>query len=73
MIVLLIEVTPPPSKKKINKIKTANCQYLTKIAWGWPGGAKVLCILGHWGVQLILPKIVKFKILNQKKKKKKST
>ena len=25
----------------------------TKI-WGWLGGAKVLCILHHWGVQLIL-------------------
>ena len=23
-------------------------------AWGWSGGAKVLCILHHWGVQLIL-------------------
>ena len=22
--------------------------------WGWSGGAKVLCILHHWGVQLIL-------------------
>ena len=22
--------------------------------WGWLGGAKVLCILHHWGVQLIL-------------------
>ena len=22
--------------------------------WGWAGGAKVLCILHHWGVQLIL-------------------
>ena len=22
--------------------------------WGWWGGAKVLCILHHWGVQLIL-------------------
>ena len=22
--------------------------------WGWSGGAKVLCILYHWGVQLIL-------------------
>ena len=24
------------------------------IAWGWSGGAKVLCNLHHWGVQLIL-------------------
>ena len=23
-------------------------------SWGWSGGAKVLCILHHWGVQLIL-------------------
>ena len=22
--------------------------------WGWSGGAKVLCILHHWGIQLIL-------------------
>ena len=22
--------------------------------WGWSGGAKVSCILCHWGVQLIL-------------------
>ena len=22
--------------------------------WGWSGGAKVLCILHHWGVQMIL-------------------
>ena len=24
------------------------------LIWGWSGGAKVLCILHHWGVQLIL-------------------
>ena len=24
------------------------------LTWGWSGGAKVLCILHHWGVQLIL-------------------
>ena len=24
------------------------------VLWGWSGGAKVLCILHHWGVQLIL-------------------
>ena len=24
------------------------------LQWGWSGGAKVLCILHHWGVQLIL-------------------
>ena len=24
------------------------------IPWGWSGGAKVSCILRHWGVQLIL-------------------
>ena len=24
------------------------------VTWGWSGGAKVLCILHHWGVQLIL-------------------
>ena len=24
------------------------------VDWGWSGGAKVLCILHHWGVQLIL-------------------
>ena len=23
-------------------------------SWGWSGGAKVLCILHHWGVRLIL-------------------
>ena len=31
--------------------------YLLSIStssWGWSGGAKVLCILHHWGVQLIL-------------------
>ena len=34
--------------------------YLLEISWihtyirGWSGGAKVLCILHHWGVQLIL-------------------
>ena len=27
---------------------------LSKIDGGWSGGAKVLCILHHWGVQLIL-------------------
>ena len=26
----------------------------TDYIWGWLGGAKVLCILHHWGVQLIL-------------------
>ena len=25
-----------------------------RLLWGWSGGAKVLCILHHWGVQLIL-------------------
>ena len=24
------------------------------LSWGWSGGAKMLCILHHWGVQLIL-------------------
>ena len=27
---------------------------LGNFLWGWSGGAKVLCILHHWGVQLIL-------------------
>ena len=27
---------------------------VTERTWGWSGGAKVLCILHHWGVQLIL-------------------
>ena len=27
---------------------------IQKLFWGWSGGAKVLCILHHWGVQLIL-------------------
>ena len=27
---------------------------ISSIFWGWSGGAKVLCILHHWGVQLIL-------------------
>ena len=28
--------------------------YTFAVLWGWSGGAKVLCILPHWGVQLIL-------------------
>ena len=28
--------------------------HLLYYLWGWSGGAKVLCILHHWGVQLIL-------------------
>ena len=28
--------------------------FLRKNRRGWSGGAKVLCILHHWGVQLIL-------------------
>ena len=31
---------------------SSNHTYTSK--WGWSGGAKVLCILHHWGVQLIL-------------------
>ena len=27
---------------------------IKSLIWGWSGGAKVLCILHHWGVQLIL-------------------
>ena len=27
---------------------------VSPFCWGWSGGAKVLCILHHWGVQLIL-------------------
>ena len=29
-------------------------QFKYDFKWGWSGGAKVLCILHHWGVQLIL-------------------
>ena len=28
--------------------------FLLPLWWGWSGCAKVLCILHHWGVQLIL-------------------
>ena len=31
-----------------------NYKTVLDIRWGWSGGAKVLCILYHWGVQLIL-------------------
>ena len=46
------------------KAKTLSMTYMARqyngpihlylATWGWSGGAKVLCILHHWGVQLIL-------------------
>ena len=40
-------------RREIRKIL---CGYpiLSVALWGWSGGAKVLCILHHWGGQLIL-------------------
>ena len=35
-------------------ISTSHSLTYLKLKWGWSGGAKVLCILHHRGVQLIL-------------------
>ena len=29
-------------------------KFYSAISWGWWGVAKVLCVLRHWGIQLIL-------------------
>ena len=39
--------------KRATRAKIDN-RFLSLLVRGWSGGAKVLCILHHWGVQLIL-------------------
>ena len=38
----------------LETVQTISYAELLKAIWGWSGGAKVLCILHHRGVQLIL-------------------
>ena len=38
----------------IHILNDKQCRSRSAGFWGWLGGAKVLCILHHWGVQLIL-------------------
>ena len=49
----LLKATLSPNQ---SKKKQTNCtvELYSSILGGWSGGAKVLCILHHWGVQLIL-------------------
>ena len=44
------------SDKNLKSFSVCKGQFYvySSLRWGWSGGAKVLCILHHWGVQLIL-------------------
>ena len=42
------------SLRWVNRGPWASCSFSHSEVGGWSGGAKVLCILHHWGVQLIL-------------------
>ena len=42
-----------PFSLEADAVKTRS-RYVCREIRGWSGGAKVLCILHHWGVQLIL-------------------
>ena len=60
------QVSSPVSKLEITRLlqplyvfksswaHLRHCVFCSSVRRGWSGGAKVLCILHHWGVQLIL-------------------
>ena len=51
LITFVNSLDPDQAQQNVRPDLDPNC--LTPW-WGWSGGAKVLCILHHWGVQLIL-------------------
>ena len=38
----------------VNQMLHVSYMHIDSVMWGWLGKAKLLCILCHWGVQLIL-------------------